>query len=152
MIQRIQTIFLFLAFIIMALIIWLPLGEIAVNEKIYSFSLKGIVDTLSGKTVYHAWHLGVFTGIILILQIIIIFSFKKRVRQIRIAIYNIMLMLGFIIVSWIFVMLSAKSLGDGIYSLKTSVVIPLVSIFLNYLAIRAIRSDETLVRSVDRIR
>lgn len=152
MIQRIQTIFLLLALIATGLLIWLPLGEIAVNEKIYTFSVKGIVDALSGQTIYQAWHLIALTLVVLLLQVIIIFTFKKRNKQIRIAAINIILMIGFMIVSWLFVLFTAKSMGNGIYSLKIILALPLVSAFLNYLAIRAILSDEALVKSADRIR
>jgi hypothetical protein len=152
MIQRIQTIFLLIALVSTGLLIWLPLGEIAVNEKIYTFSVKGIVDALSGQTIYQAWHLIALTVVVLLLQVIIIFTFKKRNKQIRLATINIMLMLGFVIVSWLFVMFTAKSMGNGIYSLKITLALPLVAVFLNYLAIRAIQSDDALVKSVDRIR
>lgn len=152
MIQRIQTAFLALALVAMGLLIWLPLGEIAVNEKVYSFALKGIFDSLDGKTIYPAWHLMVLIGVILFLQIVVIYTYKKRSKQIRIALVNIFLMLGFMVVCWLFVMSSAKLLGGGIYSLKIAFAFPLVSILFNYLAIKAIQRDEALVKSIDRIR
>jgi hypothetical protein len=152
MIQRIQTIFLALALVMTGLLIWLPLGEIAVNEKIYSFSLKGIIDALNGQTVFPAWHLIALLGVVLLIQVFSVFTYKKRIKQIRIITINILLILGFMLVSWLFVMLSAKSLGNGVYSLKITLALPVVSIFLNYLAIKAIQRDEALVKSVDRIR
>jgi hypothetical protein len=152
MIQRIQTVFLVVALFIIAVLIWIPPGEIAANEKIYSFYLKGIVDTLTGQTIYPALYLIVFAGIIILLQLIIIFSYKKRPLQMRMSVINILLMLGFMIVCWLFVKTSAKSMGDGIYSFKITAFFPLISIFFNYLAYRSIRQDEALVKSVDRIR
>jgi hypothetical protein len=152
MIQRIQTFFLAMAFIGIGLLLWFSLGDIAVHEKIYSFSLKGIVDTLTGKTLYSAWHLIVLTGMILFIQVIVLFSYNNRKKQIRLTTLNIFLMAGFVIVCWLFVKLSTRSLGDGVYSLKASLIFPIVSIFFNYLAIRAIKRDEALVKSVDRIR
>jgi hypothetical protein len=152
MIQRIQTFFLALALIMMGLLLWLPLGEITVNEKIYSFSLSGIADILTGQRTYQTWYLMAIIGIIMLFQVIIICSYKKRVGQARMAAFNILLMLVFLIVCWLFVKTSAKSLGDAIYSLKVFIAFPLISVILNYLAIRAIRRDEDLVRSVDRIR
>ena len=152
MIQRIQTVFLSVALIFTALFILFPFGEVAVNEKIYTFSILGIVDAVTGKTVYPAWYLSVFTGIILLLQVIIIFSYKKRKRQIRFALFTILLLVVFVLGCWLFARLSAKSLGDGIYSFKLSMVFPFLSIFFNYLAILAIRRDDTLVKSIDRIR
>jgi hypothetical protein len=152
MIQRIQTFFLALSLLLMGLLIWLHFGEIAVADKIYSFSLSGMVDIQTGQNVYRAWHLIGLAVTILLLQFIIIFSYKNRVKQARLANINILLMLGFIIVCWLSVMLSAKSLGNGVYSLKVYMALPFISVFMNYLAIRAIKRDEALVRSVDRIR
>lgn len=152
MIQRIQTLFMVIALILMGLMIWLPLGEIAINDKIYSFSIIGIVDILTGQTVYSAWHLLVLIVGVLLLQVIAIFSYKKRKKQMRIVAVNCLLMLGFAIASWLFIMLSAKTLGNGIYSSKIVIPFSLISIIMNYLAVRAIKRDEDLVRSVDRIR
>jgi hypothetical protein len=152
MIQRIQTLFLAFALIIMGLLLWLPLGEITANEKIYAFSLSGVVDVITGQCTYQTWGLKVLTGIILLFQVVIIFSYKKRVGQARMAALNILLMLIFVIACWLFVKSSAKSLGYAIYSLKVFLAFPLISVLLNYMAIRAIRRDEALVRSVDRIR
>jgi hypothetical protein len=152
MIQRIQTFFLALALLLMGLIIWLPLGEIAANGKIFSFTLMGIIDSQTGQSVSSAWYLMVLTGIVLFLQFVVIFSYKKRVRQARMAIINILLMLGILIGYWLFIMFAAKSMSDGIYTLKIPLIFPLIGIFLNYLAIRAIKRDEALVKSIERIR
>jgi glucan phosphoethanolaminetransferase (alkaline phosphatase superfamily) len=152
MIQRIQTLFLAVALIMMGLLLWLPLGEITANEKIYSFSLSGVTDSITGQSTYQAWYLMALIGFILMFQVVIIFSYKKRVGQVRMATLNILLMLVFVLVCWLFVKTSAKSLGESIYSLKVFMAFPLIAVILNYLAIRAIRNDEALVRSVDRIR
>jgi hypothetical protein len=152
MIQRIQTIFLVLGLFIMALLILIPIGEVSVNEKIYSFTLLGIVDSLSGQTVQSAWYLIVYLIIIILLQLVIIFSFKKRILQMQLSIVNIVLMVGFMIAGWLFIRTTSKSMGDGIYSFHLMAIFPLISIFLNYLAYNAIKRDDALVKSVDRIR
>jgi hypothetical protein len=152
MIQRIQTLYLANAFILTGLLFFLNLGEIAVIDKMYSFTINGIVDSLTGKTVYSSWYLIVLAGIILLLQGIVIFSYKKRKRQIQFATLNAILMILLAIGCWLFVKFSANSLGDGVYSLKLSMVFPLVSIFFNYMACLAIKRDEDLIKSVDRIR
>jgi hypothetical protein len=152
MIQRIQTLYLANAFILIGLLFFLNLGEVAVNDKIYSFSISGIVDTLTGKTVNSSWYLIVYTVTILFLQGIVIFSFKKRKLQIQLATLNVLLMIGLLVVCWLLIRTSAKSLGEGVYTLKLSMVFPLVAIFFNYMACLAIKRDEALIRSVDRIR
>jgi len=87
------------------------------------------------------------------LQLFIIFGYKNRVRQMRIAVFSILIMLGFFAAAWFFVHLSLKELGgEGGYSFDIPLAFPIVAAILNYLAIRAIGKDEALVRSVDRIR
>jgi hypothetical protein len=152
MIQRIQTLFLGVALILMGLVAWLPLGEIAVGENIYSFTIKGVSNQVTGESVYSGLPLIIFLGIIIILQLIIINLYKKRILQIRIAIYNIIIMLGFVLISWFFVSSSLKQLGGGAYVFKIALSFPIISVILNYLAIRAIGKDEALIRSIDRIR
>jgi len=152
MIQRIQTIFLSVALLFTGLLIWFPLGEVAINEKVFTFSISGILDTVSGKIIYPSWYLIVFTGILLLFQLIIIIGYKNRKQQIQFIIINILLLVVLLIGSWLFESFSAKTLGHGVYSLKLPMAFPIVSIFFNYLAISAIRRDEALVKSIDRIR
>ncbi len=152
MIQRIQTVFLGIALILLGLVAWLPLGEIAAGENIYTFSIKGIFNEQTGVSIYNGLALMIFLAIIIILQIVIINLYKKRILQIRVAIYNIILMLGFVLISWYFVSASLKLLGEGTYMFKIALAFPIVSMILNYLAIRSIGKDEALVRSLDRIR
>lgn len=152
MIQRIQTVYLSIGLILMGLISWLPLGEIVSNGIIYTFSIAGVADELTGKKIYSGIPLMVMLGIIIIAQLFIINSYKKRVLQMRVASFNIIFMLGFVLASWFFVYSSVKILGDGAYTFKLAMAFPLVSMILNFLAIRAIAKDEVLVRSVDRIR
>lgn len=152
MIQRIQTLFLGVALILMGLVAWLPLGEIAVGENIYSFTIKGVSNQVSGESVYGGIPLIILLSVIIILQLVIINLYKKRILQIRMAIYNIIIMLGFVLLSWFFISSSMKQLGGGSYMLKIAMSFPIVSMILNYLAIRAIGKDEALIRSIDRIR
>ena len=152
MIQRIQTFYLAVALVLMGVIGWLPLAEIAVGDEIYSVTIQGITEMQSDSIVMHAWHLLGMLAIIILLEIFVIFGYKKRIRQMRVATYNLIVMIGFVLVSWLFIRAASNSLGDGIYSLKIPLAFPLVAAILNFLAIRAIGRDEALVRSIDRIR
>lgn len=152
MIQRIQTVYLALALILLGFMAWLPLGQIASATNIYVFNIKGVFDSQSGDTIVNGWPLMALLGIIELLQIIIIFSYKKRVRQMRMATYNILLMLGMVAVGWFFIHTSLKEIGEGTLGFEMAMIFPMVAAILEYLAIRAIGKDEALVRSVDRIR
>jgi hypothetical protein len=52
----------------------------------------------------------------------------------------------------LFIFFTYFSFSGAQISFKTGVVLPLVAIILDYLAIRGIKKDEALIRSIDRIR
>ncbi|MBN1924505.1 MAG: DUF4293 domain-containing protein [Prolixibacteraceae bacterium] len=152
MLQRIQTFYLALGLILLGIMIGLPWGEIIAGDTIYTFNIKGIIETDSADVVNQALHLTILFGLILLIQIAIIFLYKKRVLQMRMATYNILIMAGFLVLAWFFVRSAVKDIDDALVNFKVVLAFPLVAGILNYLAIRAIGRDEALVRSIDRIR
>jgi hypothetical protein len=130
---------------------FVPLGEIASGNLLYSFGSRGVIAD-SGTLVYNGWPLLVLLLIIIFLHGFTITKFKNRILQIRLTIINILLMIGFILVSWYFISASLTQIGEGVYSFKLPMAFPIVAAVLDYLAIRSIGSDEALIRSLDRIR
>lgn len=152
MIQRIQTLYLLCSLLLLGLMTWLNLGEIVVADALYKFRLSGIIAQTDGSVVYSGLPLIVMASVVALLQFFIIFGYKNRVRQMRLATINLMLMLGLTGVAWFFASKGVDRLGEGIIQYKIPLAFPVVGAILNYLAIRAIGRDEALVRSVDRIR
>lgn len=136
MIQRIQTIYLVIAAIVMgALFMWFPvvLGE--------------------GGAVIIDRNEPLVLGLIFIsiaLAIISILSFKKRQTQFvlnRLNIISNFILLG------VFVYRSLTLSGETLVSEKgIGVLLPIISIVFLVLANKAIKRDEDLVKSVDRLR
>lgn len=147
MIQRIQTVYLLIATFLVGLLFLLPFAEIAKDGAIYMFNFMGVA--LDGTLKENGASISILIGIILALHGVAIFSFKNRVRQIRLIVFSIILLLGLIGMFFFFTYYSFK---DAQVSFKISVVFPVVAIILDYLAIRAIGKDEALIRSIDRIR
>jgi len=147
MIQRIQTAYLIVAGTLIASLYNLKFADIAVNSKLYTFSAKGIFN--NGELVFDGLPIMIFIGIIALLHIVIIFMYKKRIRQIRMTVFTIILLLGLFGLFFYFAYASFK--GADV-AFKIPVAFPLVAIILDYLAIRSIGKDEALVRSMDRIR
>ena len=81
-----------------------------------------------------------------------IFLYRKRILQIRLSVFNGLLMIGFY--GLFIYYMSTIGAGDEEmnYSLKIALGLPLVCLILDYLAIRNIGADEVLVRSLDRLR
>ena len=147
MIQRIQTAYLLVAGLLVASLYNLKLADIAVNSKLYVFNAKGILN--DGNLVFDGLPVLIFIGIIALLHIVIIFMYKKRIRQIRMIVFTIILLLGLF---GMFFYFAYASFDNAEVAFKIPVAFPLVAIILDYLAIRGIGKDEALVRSMDRIR
>ena len=147
MIQRIQTIYLFLAALLTGSLLKLKLAEIIVEEQLYVFYSNGIFQ--EEKLIQNGLPIKIFILLILLLHLTAIFSFKRRIRQIRMIVFTEVLLLGLIGIIFYFAYASFDNLHAAF---KIPVSFPLIAAIFDYLAIRAIGRDEVLVRSVDRIR
>lgn len=152
MIQRIQTVYLLLSLILIGLMGWLPFGEFLISDQIYSFSANGIISESTGDILQNGIALMFIIGLVSIIQIAVIFGYKKRVRQMRMATYNILLMLGIVGLCFYFLKASLNNFDNVPTSYNITLVFPFVAAIFNYLAIRSIGKDEALVKSIDRIR
>jgi intracellular septation protein A len=125
----------------------LPFAEIAHNSEFFLFDIRGIVrnDVIE----QNGLSIAAFAALILIIHLVALFMYKKRIRQMRILVFAILLMLGLFGMFYFF---TYYSFSGAEISFKITVVFPLVAIILDYLAIRNIGKDEALVRSIDRIR
>jgi hypothetical protein len=153
MIQRIQTIYLFLATLVIFLIFRFPLAEILIQGLIYTFKYRGIYEITADKTelIIQALPLAVLYGLVLLVSFINIFLFKKRTLQMRLSVLNILLLIGSYALAYYYIYAAFKGM-DTVINPGISAVFPLIAAILTYLAFRGIRKDEKLVRSLDRIR
>ncbi|WP_026755512.1 DUF4293 domain-containing protein [Sediminibacter sp. Hel_I_10] len=136
MIQRIQTVYLLLAAVASAGLIFV--FHLWTNSK--EVAVYAMDDML---------YLGLFLGSAL-LSIISIFNYKKRKFQFVLGRLNIIL--NFILLG-IFVYQLLMPPGESDISEKgVGIFIPILSIVLLVLANKAIKKDEDLVKSVDRLR
>ena len=147
MIQRIQTVYIFCAAVITALLFVFDFAEIAVNGELYVFNVTGIRH--GEEVIFDGLPLMGFTGLITLLHVVAIFMYKNRIRQIRMLAFTIILLLGLIGIMFYFLHSGFKS-PEVAYQIP--ITFPLIAAIFDYLAIRAIGKDEALVRSLDRIR
>ena len=154
MIQRIQTVYLLIAEMLIGALFFVPFAEIAGKEgSIYRFDIKGIYleGIQKSEIIYSSLPLVILWAVSLILILATIFLFKNRILQMRLSTINIFILLGIDGLIYYYVWSIAKVLL-GVYSLTIYLVFPVIAAILIYLAIRAISEDELLVRSIDRIR
>ena len=151
MIQRIQTIYLLLATTILVLILFLPIASMVdAQANNFSYLFYGVVDS-SNTAVIIDYPLAIILGLIPFINLITIFLYKSRILQMRICIFNILLMLGSLALIWFYSYEAENVLFVDTY-FSYPVVFPLVGAILTFLAFRGIRKDEVLVKSADRIR
>ncbi|MDR1918225.1 MAG: DUF4293 domain-containing protein [Tannerellaceae bacterium] len=153
MLQRIQSVYLLFITILALALSFLPLAVLRNGEALYSLDVFG-VTTLSTEAefVYPVWGLFVLTTLMALLALVTIFLYKKRILQIRICVFNAILMIGFY-GFFAFLIYTMKQEISGLsVSVKLALSFPLLSLILDYLAIRNIGADEVLVRSAERLR
>jgi hypothetical protein len=154
MIQRIQTIYLFIAAMIMFSLFFFTFVEmIEEGNRYYRYDLHGIFEGMgeTARLVESVMPLRFLVFVTGALSLFIIFLYKKRIIQIRLCIFNIILHLGFYALFFFYLHYTSRNIDMETYY-KLPVVFPIVAIILLYLAIRNIGKDEVLVRSYNRIR
>ncbi len=147
MIQRIQTIYLLVSVIFLGLLFALPLANIYADDQMYEYTLWGIFKEES--RVFNGVSLAICLGLIVLLHLFVMFSYKRRIRQIRILVFTMVLMLGF---TGVLVYFGLASFEGETAGFKLQVAFPVVAVVTDFLAVRAIGKDETLIRSLNRIR
>ncbi|MBW2936554.1 DUF4293 domain-containing protein [Aureisphaera sp. CAU 1614] len=136
MLQRIQTVYMILSILVMgALYMWFPVVEDAAKNVVIDKSEPLVLGLILAPVV---------------LTLISIFNFKKRQHQF--VLNRLSIILNFVLLG-VFVYRSLKVSGETLVSEKgIGVLLPIISIVFLVLANKAIKRDEDLVKSVDRLR
>ena len=144
MIQRIQSIFLFLASACFFGLFALPLaksdvaGSYFFSDQIYDVQDHIVLTGLAG--------LG---GLV---TLIAIFLYKKRTAQMRLGFLGIISAIFLILVAYLFVANEGDKMGNIEIQEQIGIGLPILAIILIIIANRFIKKDDRLVRSMDRLR
>lgn len=147
--QRIQTVFLGIAAIALIVALVLPLWEARAGEEIIvltPFYLKQ-----GEQFFYYPYALtAVLTVAALTLVFLTLKRYDNRLVQLKLGLFNTLILTGVMICIVIFVVMLNKQYpiarnGYGMFSIFAAVI-------CNWLAVRFIRKDEKLVRDSDRLR
>ncbi len=144
MIQRIQTIFLFLAAASFGGLFGLPFAKSDV-------SMAGLFE----DQVYNVFDNPILIGLValgILLSIVAIFMFKNRKSQVKIVYGVITLAILTIIVAILLVFQDSESDISGNIQEGMGLGLPIFSIIFGFLANRFIKKDDKLVKSMDRLR
>lgn len=157
MIQRIQSIFLFISAVALILILFLPIwtsstiGTYDILLDAVSLKMKDPTgNILKEETTIFITALAALGAIN---SLYTIFKFRKRKSQIKLGLLNLVINL-ILIGSFIYSINMGKELmgNDQWGVMQAGFFMPFVSIICTLLANHYIRKDEKLVRSVDRLR
>ena len=135
MIQRIQSVWLFLAAVVMASLFYLEI-----------YKLPAVSITLGNN------YIGmILAGISILLSLITIFRFKNRRSQLSLIWLNLLANIG--LLAWLFFSISKETEAAGATGgYRLGAFTPVIVIILLFLARGGIRKDEKLLKSLDRLR
>ena len=147
MIQRIQTVFLFLSAVFAGVLFFVPIASFDLGNEIVNLSIFGAGNSVK------ALPLLILTILMLLIPFVTIFMFKKRELQLKLSSLNVFLNAVFCGLIFLFYDNSIQEnlLVETItYAFGTYV--PLINMVLSVLAMRWIKKDIELIKSIDRLR
>lgn len=154
--QRIQTLYLIVAIAICIFLFSLTLAEVNIDGLMNVFDIYGLIGREAGQRLFSTYAIAGLNMLSIILSLIVVFLFKRRQLQIKLCQLNLLVLLAMVAVFFFMVDLAAseiREMGEEVnVEYGGGSIVILVPIVFVYLALRAIKKDEALVRSADRLR
>ena len=164
MIQRIQTLYLLVAFAFCVVCLCLPIAHFVAGDGLTVGTNAGLWDAYERVDMYNLWLVSegrhmfyfcpVLMGILVIATSLIfvdVLLYKHRILQMRVATFCMILLVAWYIAYGVIIYLLCSAAGMKWFTHSTA-AFPAVAFILLYLAVRGIMKDEKLVRSLDRLR
>lgn len=151
MIQRIQSVYLFLVTVCAIVCLCMPVGHFHKDGIGAAVFYNLWLSMSDGTRVYSPWALFVLLVLVAFISSASIFLFKHRMLQARLSVFSSLVLVGYYIVFGIFVYVF-KSRYAVDFTLSWTAAFPVVGLVLDYMAFRNIMKDELIVRSLDRLR
>lgn len=155
MIQRIQSIYLFLTAILMAVTVISPLmtlEQTSTSSSILMDSLGFFSSNEPNITLNATWGLIGIAILAAILPLINIFLFKKRKAQLKVCSYTSIFIFLFYITLGVYFYIAQESLSLKFTGVDYGIILPFIALIFNLLARGKIKSDLKLIESLNRIR
>lgn len=155
--QRWQSVYLFVAAVLMLIYAFSPIAELSVDSATYVLSMcciERIEDTTQsaindgGYNISYIWGFFVIAILIVILSVVTIFKFKNLKFQKKLCVISGSLTAILLASLMIFVYL----IDCDMYSVSYTNLLPIFALIMFYLADRGISKDQKILSSYDRIR
>lgn len=164
MIQRVQSIYLFLIVVLGILLFFVPALELvtpveAPTQRMWELQATGLdevtpnLDLLMLEPIHlnGLWGLLLTTALIPVLAFVVLILFRNRILQARLNIFLAFLCVGYYGILAMYGWFAVQNFGVE-WHVTPWAAIPAVCFVLTLMATRRILADEALVRAADRIR
>lgn len=154
MIQRIQSLYLLISSLLLSVSLFAPYMSFEHPQTEILLTAWSISDTTEGLLQESQSLLSLSIAVIstAVLSMVVIFLFKNRTLQMRLIRYAVMLKIA-ILAAIAFFSYMITALDEKIVlHLEISILFVLIAIVVDVLAYMAVKKDDNLVRSIDRIR
>lgn len=155
MIQRIQSLYLFIVAVLTGLVMFLPVAKFMDATEVLKLTGLGIIDQ-SGEMIITVYGLAAVVIAASLLALVTLFLFKNRMLQFRLCVVEIVLLAGVVLFEiyyiWYGYDLMREVAVSGYMTVGVVALFPVLSLIFNFLALRGIKRDIVLVKSLDRIR
>lgn len=155
MIQRIQSIYLLFASLMIFGLYFFPLAhDVFINGMPTTIKVTGLFQSINGQMA----HTDVFTaltavtGLVALVPLVVIFLFKNRKQQINFSYLAILIIIGYSFWMSQTVKGAAEGIILGTNNFGIGLFLTCFSLFFMIMAVKAIQRDDKLVKSADRLR
>lgn len=149
MIQRKQTLFLAISVLLFLSTFAFPFGTIGLNE-LHNYKVMGADGTaVDGISTYY---FSIPLAIASIISAYAIFLYANRSIQMAVVRLTFIFYAASFALMSMYILDAVKVLPNETFALGISFFLPFAAFFCNLIALRGIKKDEQLVKSLDRIR
>lgn len=157
MIQRVQSIYLALAAVVTLVFAFTTFAYFEVNDSLYFLRATGLFYQDTSEVIFLEPNMSVSAVVLfsLLLCVSAVFNYKNRATQLRLVSLGIVAQLA--LVGLIF--FASSFISEGLFEGTAPVIeyewvsfLPVLSIISLFMAMRGIKKDEALIKSLDRIR
>jgi glucan phosphoethanolaminetransferase (alkaline phosphatase superfamily) len=148
MIQRIQSIYLTSSIVFLGICFFSNFGQIGQGIV----GMYHITDGAGQQIAPNAYYIFLPLTLTILLNLLAIFNYKSRPKQMAIVRFTFIVLAVVFILSTLYVLNAKEILASEAFVPGMAFIAPSFAFICNFLALKAIRKDEALVRSVNRIR
>jgi len=152
MLQRVQTLYLLGVFMLTILMFTGAIADFSTETGVLTLKHSGVFNHQGEKLQLSTWPLTLFFSLVSALSFLNIFSYKNRVRQMRLCIFLILISFGMVGIMFYYTWVAGTKFDATQTLYQWRFVIAPIAIVLLYLAFRGIRKDELMVQAYQRIR